>query len=112
MASRAVEELHSTTARTRLNKHWNQAGTNKMHSVASVHSHGGRDNMNQPTTSNRNMAGSTRLRRRLSNIFHHEISEIGLGTGLPDSSGTSRSSHSAICQSPRSQRCLRLLCAL
>ena len=53
------------------------------------------------------MTGSTRLRRRLSRIFHREMVLMGLATNLPDSSGTRPKSHCAICQSPRTQRCLR-----
>ncbi len=36
---------------------------------------------------------------------------MGLGTRRPDSSGTRLKSHWAICQSPRTQRCLRRVCA-
>src|SRR2546422_2058887 len=61
----------------------------------------------QPSTSSKNVAGSTKLRRRLSKIFHREMDEIGFGACSPDSSVTLGNSHPAICQSPRSQRCLR-----
>src|ERR1700722_9989697 len=91
---------------------WTQAGVNTMQIVARVHCHAGLPGMNHPTTSNSNTAGSTRLRRKLSKIFHHEISEIGLETRSTDSPGTCESSQPAICQSPRSQRCLRRLWAL
>ena len=74
-----------------------------------VQAHGHPGSAIQPSKSKRKEAGSTRLRRRLSNIFHRETTERGLGTRCPDSSGTSGSSHSVICQSPLNQRCLRRL---
>ena len=49
----------------------------------------------------------TRLRRRLSKIFHHDNAEIGLRIPRPSASGTRGSSHGKICQSPRIQRCRR-----
>ena len=51
--------------------------------------------------------GSTSERRRLSKIFQREMVEMGLRTYRPDSSGTRENIHWAICQSPRTQRCLR-----
>ena len=53
-----------------------------------------------------------KLRRRLSTIFHREMFESGLRARCPDYSGTRGSSQKMICQSPRTQRCLRRLKAL
>src|SRR5579863_9805840 len=53
---------------------------------------------NQPASSSANVAGSTRLRRKLSTIFHLETTEMGFGTRLPDSSGTHSNNHVSVCQ--------------
>ncbi|MEI8003107.1 MAG: hypothetical protein WCG94_02105, partial [Methanothrix sp.] len=45
-------------------------------------------------------AGFTRLRRRLSRIFHRDSPEIGLSMTRPPGPGTRMSSQLAICQSP------------
>ncbi len=57
------------------------------------------------------IATGTRLRRRLSKIFHHDKAEIGFFTLLPSAPGTLGNSHRAICQSPRIHRCRRLTSA-
>ena len=87
----------------------NMPGVNRRNTVAKVQRIGRTPGASHPKTRSRNVAGSTRLRRKLSRIFHREISEMGLAHARPASSGTSASSHPAICQSPRSQRCLRRL---
>jgi hypothetical protein len=58
-------------------------------------------------TSNTSMATGTRLRRRLSKIFHRDNAEMGLPTRRPDRPGTHGKIQGAICQSPRIQRCRR-----
>src|SRR5256885_15558704 len=105
--------VKSTTksARTRLDANSTQAGMNRMHRLTRVHSQG-LPVMNQPITSNKNVAGSTKLRRRLSTIFHQEMSEIGFSTRAENSFGTWGNSQLTICQSPRNQRCFRRLKAL
>ena len=50
------------------------------------------------------MDGGTRLRRRLSNIFHQPSFVTVLRTRFFPGAGTEGSSHPAICQSPRIQR--------
>ena len=62
---------------------------------------------NQETSSTSSIATGARLRRRLSKIFHRDKAEIGLRTRRPDRPRTHGSSHAAICQSPRIQRCRR-----
>ena len=61
-------------------------------------------------------ATGTKLRRRLSKIFHWDSAVSGFFLGrvgeLAGLAGTRRSSHDAICQSPRIQRCRRLTSAL
>src|SRR3981081_4101803 len=99
-------------ARTKLKASSNQVGINKINIVARVHKTGLRLCASQPNSRSRKVAGSTRLRRKLSRIFQREPREIGLATWAPDSSGTYEKIHPAICQSPRSQRCLRRLWAL
>jgi Glycosyl hydrolase family 3 N terminal domain len=47
--------------------------------------------------------------RRLSRIFHCEMSEMGLPTMRPPKAGTREPIQRMICQSPRTQRCLRLM---
>lgn len=107
-ASRAMLGFSDTTARISPNRSSTHVGTNRMQMAATVHLIGW-PVPNQPNRNKRQVAGSTRLRRRLSRIFQRETSEMGLGTRAPDSSGTWLVSHSTICQSPRSQRCLRRL---
>src|SRR5258708_30133223 len=96
---------------TRLKANSTQAGMNRMHRLTRVHSQG-LPVTNQPITSKKNVAGSTRLRRRLSTIFHQEMSEIGFSTRAANSFRTSGNNQLTICQSPRSQRCFRRLKAL
>ena len=59
---------------------------------------------NQVNKSTANMDSGTRLRRRLSKIFHRESAEIGFGTDGLRRDGTLGSNQPAICQSPRIQR--------
>ena len=66
----------------------------------------------QPSSNSRVNAGGTRLRRRLSKIFHRDSPESGFFRRLPSRPGTPGSSQRAICQSPRIQRCRRLTSAL
>ena len=67
---------------------------------------------NHETSSTSSIAtGGTMLRRRLSKIFHRDKPEIGLRTRWPDRPRTHGSSHAAICQSPRIQRCRRAMSA-
>ena len=60
----------------------------------------------------RNAAGATRLRLRLSNIFHCERGVSGFLCGSGELPGTDEKSHGAICQSPRIHRCRLLTSAL
>src|SRR5579864_8305553 len=62
----------------------------------------------QQLSSSANIATGTRLLRRLSKIFHHDNAVIGFLTRRVAFPGTQCSSHQAICQSPRIQRCRRL----
>src|SRR5919201_5036742 len=62
---------------------------------------------NQPAKRRPTVASGTRLRRRLSTIFHRLKAESGLGSTLPPPTGTRDFSQSIICQSPRIQRCCR-----
>src|SRR5438270_11499341 len=109
IASRATASLYSTRERTRVNTNSNHTGMKRMNSVASVQLLGYPGSPSQPSTNSRKVAGSTRLRRRLSRIFHCETREIGFGTFRPVSSQTLGNSEHVICQSPRNQRCLRRL---
>src|SRR6266403_1579819 len=59
----------------------------------------------QPARRRATVAGGTRLRRKLSKIFHRLKAESGLGSTLPAPTGTRGFSQSMICQSPRIQRC-------
>ena len=66
----------------------------------------------QPTSSNASSAGGTRLRRRLSKIFHRDEQRERIRDALsrrrPEPAGESQA---AICQSPRIQRWRRLTSA-
>src|SRR5262249_16616476 len=108
-ASRAAITLRPHVARNSVSANWQHAGMNRMQTVAIVHRAAVWPDISHPNTSSRKVEGSTRLRRKLSKIFQREITEIGFFTRAPDSSGTRGSSHSAICQSPLNQRCLRRL---
>src|SRR2546422_11587596 len=99
--------LSLNSARGRLRANWLHAGIKRMQMVSRVQYNGRAPSASQPSTSSKNVAGSTKLRRRFSKIFHREMDEIGFGACSPDSSVTLGNSHPAICQSPRSQRCLR-----
>jgi len=54
-----------------------------------------------------NIDAGSRLRRRLSKIFHQERAEIGFPTLRAARPRTLGSNQAAICQSPRIQRCRR-----
>ena len=105
-ASLAILGRPAKTARVSPKPNSTHAGTKRIQIAARVHRKGW-SVTNQPNKNSAKVAGSTRLRRRLSRIFQRETREIGLGTRAPDSSGTRSVSHSTICQSPRSQRCFR-----
>jgi len=62
----------------------------------------------QEAINNRTIEGASKLRRRLSRIFHREIADMRFLCLLPCASRTTRCSHLAICQSPRVQRCWRI----
>ena len=51
----------------------------------------------------------TKLRRRLSNIFHFESAESGFLCSFLSMPGTNGNTHLAICQSPRIHLCLRCI---
>src|SRR5205814_9839773 len=108
-ASRPITSFRSEAERTRLKKNSNHTGTKRMQIAAIVQFRAETGNISQLRRNSRKVAGSTKLRRKLSSIFHCETSEIGLGTLRPVSSGTRDNSQLVICQSPRSQRCLRRL---
>ena len=72
----------------------------------------GRGNSVQPNSSSSVNPAGTRLRRRLSKIFHCESPESGLRWRPAPVRGTRVSSHDAICQSPRIQRWRRATSAL
>jgi len=59
---------------------WQSAGRKRMATVATVQEAEPPGRHVHPSTNRRKMAGSTRLRRRLSRIFHRETTESGLGT--------------------------------
>src|SRR5665213_1003064 len=69
----------------------------------------GEPEQSQPNKNINNKATGTRLRRRLSKIFHLDKGEIGFLTRRWDPPGTHGQSQLAICQSPRIQRCLRFI---
>src|ERR1051326_2010619 len=110
-ASRATADFFSATARTRVNKNSNQSGTTRMQTAAMVQLRAEAGSSSQPKTKRRKVAGSTKLLRKLSRIFHCDTREMGFDTLRPVSSGTRVNSQLVICQSPRSQRCLRRLYA-
>ena len=64
----------------------------------------------QPSTRRVSVAGGTRLRRRLSRIFHRAMSGRRFRV-TPVRDGTKGNSHHRICQSPRTHRCWRRACA-
>ena len=64
-----------------------------------------------PSSSNSRAAG-TRLRRRLSRIFHCDKPESGLAMRRASGPGTRGKSHWVICQSPRIQRWRRSMSML
>src|ERR1039458_6306851 len=82
-ATRAIRALRAMIARVSPKAISNHAGTNKMQIVARVHRTGW-PITSQPNKSNAKIAGSMRLRRRLSKIFQRETTEIGFGTRAPD----------------------------
>jgi len=59
----------------------------------------------------RRQCGRTRLRRRLSKSFHCDSADSGFFNRRLPGPGTRESSHPASCQSPRIQRCRRLMSA-
>ena len=83
--------------------------------TASVQNAGASNTVQPRIKSDVNAAG-TRLRRRLSKIFHCDRAESGLRTRPPAGRGPMRgrrpSIQVAICQSPRIQRWRRLTSAL
>ena len=79
--------------------------------TARVHNQSG-DKTVQPSSNSSVSAAGTRLRRRLSKIFHRDSTESGFFRRRPPRPGTPGSSQRAICQSPRIQRCRRLTSAL
>jgi hypothetical protein len=74
-----------------------------------VHRSGDPGSTDQPATNSAIWAGGTRLRRRLSRIFHREIIGRRLRS-TPDRVGIHGNSHHRICQSPRTHRCCRFAC--
>ena len=58
----------------------------------------------QLPSNNTSKDSGTRLRRRLSKIFHCESTESGLAMRRASEPGTRGRSHCVICQSPRIQR--------
>src|SRR5450759_5019953 len=74
------------------------------------------DKMVQPSSNRSVNVAGTRLRRRLSKIFHWDSVESGFCSRPVSESarlpGTRYSDHDAICQAPRIQRCRRLTTAL
>src|SRR5262249_31388875 len=107
-ALRAMNTSLRTAARMRAKINSQIGGRSKMQMVAKGQA-AGDSPQSHPQRSNKKVAGSTRLRRKLSRICHLDTSEIGLATRALDSSGTVEKSQLVICQSPRSQRCLRRL---
>src|SRR5438034_9168814 len=82
--------LSLNSARRRLRANWLHAGINRMQMVSRVQYNGRPPSASQPSTSSKNVAGSTKLRRRLSKIFHREMDEIGFGACSPDSRSEER----------------------
>ena len=68
-----------------------------------VHASGPPGKRNHPPTSERKHAMGSKLRRRLSSIFHNASAESGLRPA-PFAVGTVLLSHGKSCQSPRTQR--------
>ena len=66
----------------------------------------------QPTSSSSSSATGTRLRRRLSKIFHCDSAESGFAhASRAGGPGPAAAATPAICQSPRIQRCRRAMSA-
>ena len=86
------------------------AGSARIAITANVQSHGCGSTVHPNSSTSVNAAG-TRLRRRLSNSFHHDNADSGLRTRGPSGPGTSGSSQPASCQSPRIQRWRRAMSA-
>jgi hypothetical protein len=86
-------------------------GASRMPTTISVHSHAGDSTVHPNSRSNVKAAG-TRLRRRLSKIFHCDSIDSGFRSLLPSGPLTYRLSHPASCQSPRIQRRRRATSAL
>ena len=63
-----------------------------------------RANVRVAQAATKSLAGGRRLRRRLSKIFHREMSGRRLRSQAPPRVGTNGNSHIRICQSPRTQR--------
>ena len=80
-ASCAAPTSESHDAFIRFRHSEKQAGTDQIAINDSVQRLGRPSGRNQLAVRRINAAGSTRLRRRLSKIFNHETSEIGLATG-------------------------------
>lgn len=79
-------------------------GSNSRTSTNEVQNPAGAGATSQLPSNSNNSAGGTRLRRRLSNIFHQAKAVSVLAERLPDAPSTRGNSQPAICQSPRIQR--------
>ena len=64
----------------------------------------GEGRVSHPASNSSSSATGTRLRRRLSAIFHSDSAESGFRCRRPSPTGTQGNSQLAICQSPRIQR--------
>ena len=63
----------------------------------------------QPNINNSKRHNGTRLRRRLSNIFHFDRAERGFLRNFPSGPLTKGNTQPAICQSPLIHRCRRCI---
>ncbi len=77
----------------------------------SVQNHGD-DKMVHPNSKTSVSAIGTKLRLRLSNIFHHDKSDKGFLRDAPFTFGIIGITHGSSCQSPRTQRCRRFTSVL
>jgi len=91
-----------------------RGGRNTTATTSRVHTHRGLEPTSHPPTSRASSAGATRLRRRLSKIFHSDSADSGFACRFDltpftlGGPGTRGSSQPTSCQSPRIQRWRRL----
>src|SRR5438270_13318773 len=102
-ASRAISHFFLKAAVSIVKTRRKYIGKKSSASVTKVQNLGPPGRKIHPATSSTNRLGSSRLRRRLSTIFHLETSEMGFGTRRRDSSGTHPNYRRINCHSTRIQ---------